>query len=121
MGPNPQETVYLVTFTGEILNGKLYILCSDEIRHAGKAGLWIHGQDAWTPDTWTLQDWTLGLWTLDSEPLDVGHLYSGPRKCFQFLVTSISFFLLFNFNVEFLSISNAITTLLNVLQMIIIT
>ena len=27
MGPNPQETVDLVTFVGEILNGKLYFLC----------------------------------------------------------------------------------------------
>ena len=26
--PNPQETVNLVTFTAEILNGKLYFLCS---------------------------------------------------------------------------------------------
>ena len=57
---------------------------------------------------------TPGLWKtgrldfgrLDSERLDVGHLYSGPRKYFQFLVTSISFFLLFN--VEFLYISNAL-------------
>ena len=29
MWPNPQETVYLVTFTEEILNGKLYFLSSD--------------------------------------------------------------------------------------------
>ena len=36
--------------------------------------------------------WTLGLWTL------------GPRKFFPFLVTSISFFLLFN--AEFFNISN---------------
>ena len=52
---------------------------------------------------------TPGLWKtgrLDSERLDVGRLYSGPRKYFQFLVTSISFFLLFN--VEFLYISNAL-------------
>ena len=26
--PNPQETVNLFTFTAEILNGKLYFLCS---------------------------------------------------------------------------------------------
>ena len=26
---NPQETAGLVTFTGEILNGKLYFLCND--------------------------------------------------------------------------------------------
>ena len=29
MWPNPQETVYLATFTEEILNGKLHFLCSD--------------------------------------------------------------------------------------------
>ena len=29
MCPNPQETAHLVTFTEEILNGKLYFLCSD--------------------------------------------------------------------------------------------
>ena len=29
MWPNPQETVDLVTFTEEILNGKLHFLCSD--------------------------------------------------------------------------------------------
>ena len=29
MLPNPQETVDLVTFTGEILNGKLDFLCGD--------------------------------------------------------------------------------------------
>ena len=28
MGPDPQETVGLITFTKEILNGKLHILCS---------------------------------------------------------------------------------------------
>ena len=28
MGPNPQETVDLVTFTEDILNGKLHFLCS---------------------------------------------------------------------------------------------
>ena len=28
-GPNPQETADLVTFTEEILNGKLHFLCSD--------------------------------------------------------------------------------------------
>ena len=28
MWPKPQETVDLVTFTEEILNGKLYFLCS---------------------------------------------------------------------------------------------
>ena len=28
MSPNPQETEDLVTFTEEILNGKLYFLCS---------------------------------------------------------------------------------------------
>ena len=33
MGPNPQETADLVTFTEEILNGKLHFLCSDHIRH----------------------------------------------------------------------------------------
>ena len=31
MWPNPQETVDLVTFTEEILNGKLYFLCSAEL------------------------------------------------------------------------------------------
>ena len=29
MWPNPQETMDLVTFTEEILNGKLHFLCSD--------------------------------------------------------------------------------------------
>ena len=29
MWPNPQETADLVTFTEEILNGKLHFLCSD--------------------------------------------------------------------------------------------
>ena len=29
MGPNPQETVDSVTFTEEILNGKLHFLCND--------------------------------------------------------------------------------------------
>ena len=28
MGPNPQETVDLVTFTGKILSGKFHFLCS---------------------------------------------------------------------------------------------
>ena len=28
MGPNPQETADVVTFTEEILNGKLHFLCS---------------------------------------------------------------------------------------------
>ena len=29
MRPNPQETADLVTFTEEILSGKLHVLCSD--------------------------------------------------------------------------------------------
>ena len=29
MLPNPQDTAYLVTFTEEMLNGKLYFLYSD--------------------------------------------------------------------------------------------
>ena len=32
MGPNPQEIADLVTFTGEILNGKLHFLCSGLIK-----------------------------------------------------------------------------------------
>ena len=28
MWPNPQETAHLVTYTEEILNGKLHFLCS---------------------------------------------------------------------------------------------
>ena len=32
MGPNPQETADLVTFTEDILNGKLHFLCSEEVR-----------------------------------------------------------------------------------------
>ena len=30
MWPNPQETANLITFTEEILNGKLYFLFSDQ-------------------------------------------------------------------------------------------
>ena len=33
MKPNPQETADLVTFTKEILNGKLHFLCSDLFIH----------------------------------------------------------------------------------------
>ena len=37
---NPQETADLVTFTEEILNGKLHFLCSDlHILHGGNIGL----------------------------------------------------------------------------------
>ena len=31
MGPNPQKTADLVTFTEEILNGKLHLLCSESM------------------------------------------------------------------------------------------
>ena len=31
MGPNPQETADLVTFTEEILNGKLHFSCSESV------------------------------------------------------------------------------------------
>ena len=34
MWPYPQETADLVTFTEEILNGKLYFLCSDNIEES---------------------------------------------------------------------------------------
>ena len=34
MWPNPQETMDLVTFTEETLNGKLHILCSDTVSPA---------------------------------------------------------------------------------------
>ena len=33
MWPNPQKTADLVTFTGEILNGKLHFLCSVNTYH----------------------------------------------------------------------------------------
>ena len=33
MGPNPQETADLITFTEEILNGKLYFLCSESFKN----------------------------------------------------------------------------------------
>ena len=33
MWPNPQETGDLVTFTEEIVNGKLHFLCSDSYFH----------------------------------------------------------------------------------------
>ena len=33
MRPNPQETADLVAFTGEILNGKLHFLCSEDHEH----------------------------------------------------------------------------------------
>ena len=39
MSPNPPETADLVTFTEEILNGKLNFLCSDNrcmLRSVGK-------------------------------------------------------------------------------------
>ena len=35
MWPNPKETADLVTFTEEILNGKLHILCSVKCRAHG--------------------------------------------------------------------------------------
>ena len=41
MWPNPQETVDLVTFTEEIVNGKLYFLCSGMIIYAKYERDWI--------------------------------------------------------------------------------
>ena len=38
MRPNPQETIDLVTFTEEILNGKLHFLKSAHYIKAGKKG-----------------------------------------------------------------------------------
>ena len=32
-------------------------------RYTGKAGLWMHGLDAWTQDVWTLGLWALDAWT----------------------------------------------------------
>ena len=32
MWPNPQETVDLLIFTEEILNGKFHFLCSDQFK-----------------------------------------------------------------------------------------
>ena len=40
MWPNPQETANLVTFTKEILNEKLHILCSD-LTAIGAYALWV--------------------------------------------------------------------------------
>ena len=56
--------------------------------------------DAWTLDAWTLDTGVLGLWTVRLLTLTLWTLW--PRKLFPFLVTSISFLLLFN--VEFLSL-----------------
>ena len=50
MWPNPQETADLVTFTEEILNGKLHFLCSEyplkvtlrETSNSGKSNLLLN-------------------------------------------------------------------------------
>ena len=42
MWPNPQETAGLVTFTAEILNGKLHFLCSEEYGVASSAQLSVY-------------------------------------------------------------------------------
>ena len=39
MWPNPQETEDLVTFTEEILNGKLHYLCSDLYKQVSLAAV----------------------------------------------------------------------------------
>ena len=39
MWPNPKETADLVTFTEEILNGKLHFLCSVSLTHYYCEGL----------------------------------------------------------------------------------
>ena len=70
--------------------------------------------DAWSLDACTQGDWTLDTWALNACILDnwtlgfwmVGRSTLGPRKFYQFLVTSIFFLLLFT--VEFLSISKAL-------------
>ena len=93
---------------------------------SGHLGAWT--LDFWTLDAWTLDAWMLGLWMpvlwatgrLDTWALNacildnwtlgfwmVGRSILGPRKFYQFLVTSI-FFLLLLFTVEFLSISKAL-------------
>ena len=43
MRPNPQETVDLVTFTEEILNGKIQFLCS--VEYKGKTKKWTLEKD----------------------------------------------------------------------------
>ena len=39
MCPNPHETTDLATFTGEILNGKLQFLCSEEFKAFNSSSL----------------------------------------------------------------------------------
>ena len=54
-------------------------------RHTRKAGLWMHGLDAWTLDARMLGLWTLALWmpgSLDSGSLDFGPL--DPENSIQF-------------------------------------
>ena len=36
MWPNPEETANLVTFTEEILNGKLHFLCNEKFKALAK-------------------------------------------------------------------------------------
>ena len=43
MWPNPQETAELITFTEDILNGKLHFLCS-----AFDEGIAIIGEESYT-------------------------------------------------------------------------
>ena len=51
MWPNPQETADVVTFTGEILNGKFNFLCGDVLQF-GKA-------------KWIEKDWSNNISLLD--------------------------------------------------------
>ena len=42
MWPNLQETADFVTFTGDILNGKLHFLCSDFMMYFHIGGDYLH-------------------------------------------------------------------------------
>ena len=44
MGPNPQFPANLVTFTEEILNGKLHFLCSESHTKSSKWSLTLDGE-----------------------------------------------------------------------------
>ena len=61
MWPNPQETADLVTFTEEILNGKLHFLCSDTSKIKKKTCSFQDTQRAFTCSKLTIETLEQGL------------------------------------------------------------
>ena len=96
MWPNPQETVDLVTFTEEILNGKLYFLGSDNKPNLAQCSTRIPPEHVRKVYNLGVYIWKIGLKQINK--LRARHYWTSTTNYFliRFAETKITYFIFVN-------------------------